>query len=346
MRIHLLLVLTSVFGCTTTANGPLPECELDFRFGDGLDGLPIDHLDHRDNDCDGEVDEDVGILADEGEGEAESEGEAGQPEAPGADSCLEDQDCDDSLDCTQDVCSVEGCLHFDRGCEPVEPEVCVVSSDSDCDNDGVTPRQGDCDDEDPNRSPLILEDAEHENLTDGIDNDCDIVSDEWGPGDDRDGDKVRNELDCDPENPDRWPGAPEICGDGIDSDCNGEDNTDQWGSCFFTVGVIDGLDLPGTGLIRIAVEGDIRNGLVGVPRGDILSVSATIAPNWDDSAERAYWRGNQHPHGFHVSRAVPFLPRIRAQGGPVNFDLREWNLTGILHRIPAPTGRWGTVLVP
>ena len=34
---------------------------------------------------------------------------------------------------------------------------------------------------------------------------------------------IQSGLDCDDGNPDIRPGAPEICGDGIDQDCSGAD---------------------------------------------------------------------------------------------------------------------------
>lgn len=42
---------------------------------------------------------------------------------------------------------------------------------------------------------------------------------------DADGDGSRAQLDCDDENPDIYPGAPETAGDEVDSNCDGEDDT-------------------------------------------------------------------------------------------------------------------------
>ena len=50
-----------------------------------------------------------------------------------------------------------------------------------------------------------------------------------GPNADPDGDGYPCDSDCDNEDPDSYPGAEEICGDGIDQDCNGR--TDDGPDC-------------------------------------------------------------------------------------------------------------------
>ena len=42
---------------------------------------------------------------------------------------------------------------------------------------------------------------------------------------DADADGSRASLDCDDTDPDVFPGAPETSGDGVDSNCDGEDDT-------------------------------------------------------------------------------------------------------------------------
>ncbi|MEM6926730.1 MAG: MopE-related protein [Myxococcota bacterium] len=37
---------------------------------------------------------------------------------------------------------------------------------------------------------------------------------------------VQRDGDCDDSDPDAWPGAPDLCGDGVDQDCDGEDGVD------------------------------------------------------------------------------------------------------------------------
>ena len=40
-----------------------------------------------------------------------------------------------------------------------------------------------------------------------------------------DGDGSPADVDCDDENPDIYPNAPETAGDGVDSNCDGQDDT-------------------------------------------------------------------------------------------------------------------------
>ncbi len=157
----------------------------------------------------------------------------------------------------------------------------VDPGDLDRDDDGFTPNQGDCNDE----NPVVYPDAPE--LCDGHDNDCDGLVDEgcggcesgmsrpcgtdvgvcqagvqvctdgvWGdqclgqvgpqtevcgnglddncnglvdegctidPGDlDQDGDGYTpNQGDCNDANPNVHPGTPEVCGNGLDDNCNG-----------------------------------------------------------------------------------------------------------------------------
>ncbi len=111
---------------------------------------------------------------------------------------------------------------------------------------GVTPGT-DCNDSNPNQNP-----GRPEICDDGIDNNCDGVVDEgcnnptYNHYRDGDGDgyttndyittssptpptgyraQKSNELDCDDANPNKNPGLPEICDDGIDNNCDG--NVDE-----------------------------------------------------------------------------------------------------------------------
>ena len=79
----------------------------------------------------------------------------------------------------------------------------------------------DCDDGNYNVYPGSRE------WCDGIDNNCDGVTDEGCTQscDDADEDGSCDEVDCDDERDDVYPGAIEVCNDGVDNNCDG--NTDE-----------------------------------------------------------------------------------------------------------------------
>ncbi len=81
----------------------------------------------------------------------------------------------------------------------------------------------------------------------GLDDDCDGLVDEGFPDldvdgiadcvddfIDVDGDGYNSSFDCDDSNPSVYPGAPEICDDGIDQDCNGVDDPCMMSECVGT----------------------------------------------------------------------------------------------------------------
>ncbi len=112
----------------------------------------------------------------------------------------------------------------------------------DADNDGFTVEQGDCDDNDDTVYPGAPE------TCDGVDNDCDSLVDDADPDVtglltwylDADGDGygdalttaaacaapagyVDDDTDCNDADDTVFPGAAEVCEDGIDQDCDGLD---------------------------------------------------------------------------------------------------------------------------
>lgn len=133
---------------------------------------------------------------------------------------LYDSDGDGSSFCSGD------CNDWDASVQPGATETCD-SVDQDCDGsvdegtpcvdddgDGFSEDGGDCNDGDTAVSPGATEvDAN------GVDDDCDGVTDDGALDDDRDGYSA-SAGDCDDADRDVFPGAPETA-DGVDNDCDG-----------------------------------------------------------------------------------------------------------------------------
>ena len=137
-----------------------------------------------------------------------------------------DQDCDGSVD---DGAGRYWYLDLD-GDGYGDPAALLVTCATPA---GYSALAEDCDDTDPERAPGV------EELCDGLDNNCDGY---LGVGEgDEDGDGWWGcEGDCDETSDDRaaiHPGAEDVCGDGLDSDCDhrideGVDwDGDGWSSC-------------------------------------------------------------------------------------------------------------------
>ncbi len=92
-------------------------------------------------------------------------------------------------------------------------EILVAAADGDLDDDGYSAWEGDCDDNDPTRSPAAPE------VCDGIDQNCNGRVDDVFQDADRDGFDIC--VDCDDTQADVYAGAPDVC-DGIDdNNCDG-----------------------------------------------------------------------------------------------------------------------------
>lgn len=108
------------------------------------------------------------------------------------------------------------------------PDATVADPNVDSDKDGYTPAQGDCDDSDPAVHPKAVEVC-----NDGMDNNCNGVTDALEPDGDGDG-FGPCQGDCDDTDKDVSPAASEIDGDKIDNNCDGEVDGDFDGDGFST----------------------------------------------------------------------------------------------------------------
>lgn len=137
--------------------------------------------------------------------------------------------CDDGDPATVDSYDSEtgSCTHTPINCDDGDPSTvdyvvdgtCVHEPSADYDGDGDGYAVGeDCDDTNASVNPGAVEDS-----TDGVDNNCDGTVDETT---DLDNDGFAAPEDCNDSDPTIYPGAYEhTAGDGIDSNCNGDDNS-------------------------------------------------------------------------------------------------------------------------
>jgi hypothetical protein len=117
----------------------------------------------------------------------------------------------------EEICDMDGDGEsLDEGdCDDHDPLVSSV----DWDGDGYSGCSGDCDDTDASLSPSAVE-----VYYDGIDQNCDGLSDFDADGDGQDTDADGGQ-DCDDNDSSIYVGAYEVCADGIDQDCSGADLT-------------------------------------------------------------------------------------------------------------------------
>ena len=213
--------------CDTLVDGNDPDCMAECTDADGdtysLEGGacgPVDcddtnpfvhpgepeHCDGLDNDCDGNVPAT----------EADGDGDTWRICAG---------DCDDG-DPDRYPAAPEICNGQDDDCDGNLPP-----DETDGDGDGYALCQNDCDDTNAFTYPGAAE------RCDGLDNDCDgnVPVDETDL--DEDG-YLGCATDCDDADPSVHPGAPETPGDGVDSNCNGNDD------CFIATAAFGSAEEP------------------------------------------------------------------------------------------------------
>ena len=173
----------------------------------------------QDDNCDGEIDEGANDFDDDGLADCVDPDADGDAVNDVVDNCLflpNPEQSDPDGDGDGNACDLDDdgdlIADLDDNC-PLEPNAGQEDPDDDgfgnpCDDDDDGDGLGDLID----NCPLVPNDGQ-ENL------DNDLLGDACDP--DKDGDGSQPPADCDDENPDLYPGKPELL-DGKDNNCNGE----------------------------------------------------------------------------------------------------------------------------
>lgn len=174
-----------------------------------------------DNDCDGEVDEDLATtyFADaDGDGYGDSDNTTSACSLPSG-YVTNDKDCDDTNADVNPDASEDYTNEVDDDCDG-------TVDDEDGDSYTIT-SGGDCDDQDATVNPGATEDPEN-----GVDDNCDGNIDEAAQEPtDNDGDGFLSDEDCDDNDAQIHPDAEEVC-DFVDNNCDG--NIDEDDICALT----------------------------------------------------------------------------------------------------------------
>ncbi len=225
--------------------------------------------------------------------------------------------------------------------------------------DNIATNQDDCDDRDNAINP------DGNEVCDGVDNDCDSLIDgddsdadavpTWAPDADSDGygdagagfkscdnpgtGYAENALDCDDSTSAINPDAPESCGDGIDSDCDGADGPDRFeghgdlscgyvgwdlGAESIATGDLDGDGLPevalgsseeGVGLALDPLSPDLSS-VTDAPTGELFGASVAVGDADGDGVADLYV-GNSAGDGEVVLFLGPITGDITYDDGDV-----------------------------